>query len=150
MSGVTRLPPRGPGVPGCLDLSLDLDVGELVRGHRVIVRGICLHGGGLVLQYELAPGITARMQRRGVPALFFGVAYGSDVPAEDEDQGSEVGALAPGEGGATTHGSRSFPLPPDNARLAWFEFFAAAGDSYERPVSKMTVDLTTGQAQLES
>lgn len=84
MSAVSRLPPRGPGVPDCLDLSFDVDVGELVRGHRVIARGICLHGGGLVLQYELAPGITARMQRRGRPALVFGVGYGTDVPADDE------------------------------------------------------------------
>jgi hypothetical protein len=51
-----------------------VDVGELVRGHRVIARGICLHGGRLVLQYEIAPGITARMERRGFPALLFSVA----------------------------------------------------------------------------
>lgn len=58
--------------------------------------------------------------------------------------------MAPGEGGATTHGSRSFPLPAAGARLAWFEFFAAGDDSHEQPVSKMTVDLTTGRAQLEN
>jgi hypothetical protein len=148
MSVVTRLPPRGPRVPACLDLSFDVDIGELVRGHRVIARGICLHGGGLVLQYEIAPGITARMWRRGIPALLFSVAYGTDAGADDEESG--MGAIAPGEGGATTHGSRSFPLPPDGARLAWFEFFAASDDRRDQPVSKMTVDLTTGQARLEN
>ncbi len=129
-----------------------MDVGELVRGHRVIARGICLHGGRLVLQYELAPGITARMQRRGIPALLFSVAYGTDAGAgaDADDEQPGLGAIAPGEGGATTHGSRSFPLPPHGARLAWFEFFAASDDRRDHPVSKMTVDLTTGQARLEN
>ena len=93
-------------------------------------------------------GIMARMERRGFPALLFRVAYGTDVPVDDEE--SDLGAMATGECGATTHGSRSFPLPPDGARLAWFEFFAASDDSHEQPVSKMTVDLTTGQARLEN
>jgi hypothetical protein len=134
MAGVTRLPPRGPGVPGCLDLSFDVDVGELVRRHRVIARGICLHGGGLVLQYEIAPGIKARMWRRGVRALLFSVACGTDAGTDVKEPG--LGAIAPGEGGATTHGSRSFPLPPDGARVVWFEFFAAGDDRRDQPVSR--------------
>jgi len=145
MSDVTSLPARGPDVPGCLDYSFDLDVGELACGHRVITRGICLHGGALVLRYEFAPGVTAGEERR--TGLLFDADYDAYVPTSYD--GAMLGAMARLEGGATTAGSRSFPLPPPQARRVWFDFFAAGDDGNEHRVSRLTIDLASGQAWIE-
>ena len=75
MRGVTRFPPRGPDLPGCMDYLFDLGVGELAPGHQVIARGICLHGGGLLLHYEVTPGLTAGETYRNLSQFSFQVSY---------------------------------------------------------------------------
>jgi hypothetical protein len=145
---MTRFPPRGPALPDCMDLSFDLGIGELAPGHQVIARGICLHDGGLVLHYEFAPGLTAEETYRNLSQFSFHVSYETDVPADRDD--ASTGVLAPSMGGATTRGSRSFRSPPREARLAWFDFFTADHYDPEGRVSRLTVDLITGDARVET
>jgi hypothetical protein len=47
-----------------IDIPFDVDLGELVDGHRVIARGLELRGLGAVLHYEFVPGIETEEQDR--------------------------------------------------------------------------------------
>jgi hypothetical protein len=109
-------------------LTFDIDCGPLVRGHRFIARGICDKGTlewddrmtspAFSLEYELVPGITADEDRRAPFSYLVGIDYEADVPLPWAV--NDGGAIAPPEGGATTHGSRGdWPLPP-GARVLRF------------------------------
>jgi hypothetical protein len=154
-------------------LSFDVDCGELVSGHHFIARGL---GGpyrlpiptrgdwdgdsadharmlefdeaggypGFSLEYELVPGVK--------PAGDFfrylvGVSYTADV--ELPWFPNDGGAIAPFEGGDTTHGSRGdWPLPPD-ATVLTFTIAGVGADGfpdYESPGGDLVVDLVRGDA----
>ena len=116
------IPPRGPNLQRKEDrmlLAFDIDCGELVQGHRFIARGICNQGTidrndirdvpAFSLEYELVPGVPATEDDNFLRYLV-GIEYEADVPLPWEP--NDGGALAPFEGGPTTHGSRgNWPLP---------------------------------------
>ena len=78
LGGVQDIPPRtatdaylaraaSSGRAVRLDVVFDVDLGELVDGHRVIARGVEMASSGAVLHYEFVPGVTeAETGRKGM------------------------------------------------------------------------------------
>lgn len=95
---------------------------------------------GFSLEYELVPGLGE--DHRFFDALV-GIEYEADVPLP-WDPGDQ-GALAPFEGGSSTHGSRGdWPLPPD-ARVLTFTVWPpmhVGGD----PLGRLLLELGSGKA----
>jgi hypothetical protein len=103
------------------------------------------------MEYEFTPGI--RPEEDGDGSLLFGVEYHADIPIPANGF-SDVGNLAPAEGGLTTSGSRLFPLPPEGSRSIWFDFFLEEGGDDGDPtvmhrISRLKIDLATGQAFID-
>lgn len=151
------VPPRSPALSRHLLISFDIDCGELVRGHRFIARGLSddgtlrLHNGGVCrlfsLEYELVPGVTADEAQE--PSAFFqfivGITYSADTPIPWEPVDS--GALAPFEGGGSTHGTRgSYPLPRD-ARFLSFQLHEADASPMAASFGTLVVDMLERRAQ---
>ena len=154
------LPPRSPALAGrTFLLSFDLDCGELLPGHRFIARGLeddgpldapewdeshtdATHVQGFSFEYELAPGVPPQAGRDFFRYLV-SISYDADIelPWEPVDGG----AIAPFEGGPSTHGTRgSWPLP-DGARLLTFTL---SGDATsDAPAGDVVVDLVTRSAR---
>jgi hypothetical protein len=120
-----------------LDVEFDVDLGELVEGHRVVARGVLNLLGGAELHYELVPAWDSD----GAPA-------GWEVIARD-DVGTDYGEVRGGSidppdgGGAATHGIRDIGGPiPAEAHVLGLEF------TPHRPLTDYTrrlfVDLATG------
>jgi hypothetical protein len=141
-------------------LSFDVDCGELVPGHRLIARG--LRSSGLMscpgwddsdeevsafsFEYELVPGVRAD-EFRSAFGYIVGIYFDADVPLPWEP--SDSGAIAPANGGASTHGSRGdWPLP-DGARVLTFTMVAVtpAGWQAEEPSGELVVDLVDRSAR---
>jgi hypothetical protein len=123
----------------CIDYPVNHDMGELAPGHRLIVRGVCIdENGRLWLLYTWAPGI-----REGFEGGL-NVEYGADLLPSDLDS---VGSYAV-SGGDSSDGEIGYARPPDGARQLWFDFSFADDPEGERPVSRLTVELATGQIQL--
>jgi hypothetical protein len=157
------LPPRGDAVGHREFLAtFDFDCGELVPGHRFIARGIsrCRIPGpdenerddgqmtGIGFEYELVPGVPAHPGRE-LFAYLVSIRYEADV---DLPWGpADGGAIAPFEGGSSTHGSLGdWPLP-DDARLLTFTLFGVDPEtrrsSYSNPAGRVIVDLVTKRAE---
>jgi hypothetical protein len=132
--------------------AFDVDCGELVHGHRFIARGICDQGTDdwhdtptavpvFSLEYELVPGVPSSDDERFFSFLV-GIEYEADVPLPWEPNDS--GAIAPFEGGPTTHGSRGdWPLPR-SARVLRFVLTGvdqSTGFPRAEPSGVLTVDL---------
>ena len=117
-----------------LQVVFDVDLGELVRGHHVIARGIDLghptklyqwmvdetqarlpaaerdwtvvgtRPSGAALHYEFVPGLEA-WERDREPFFWYWKLHVSD-DAETAYSEANTGSLAPAEGGPATHGIR--------------------------------------------
>jgi len=170
-----RLPPRGAALRDRpMILSFDVDCGELIPGHRFVARGLAGPyrlpvpdewdgdsaeyeqmlefedaGGypGFSLEYELVPGVSAAEADGNFFRYLAGIIYQADVKLPWNP--TDGGAIAPFEGGETTHGSRGdWPLPPDATVLT---FSLARTDpagfpDYEHPAGDLVVDIVRGDA----
>jgi hypothetical protein len=141
-------------------LAFDVDCGEVVGGHRLIARGLADCGTieveegtapGFSLEYELVPGVPPLEDARNMFDFIIHVEYEADVPLPW--QAVDGGAIAPFEGGASTHGSMgTWPLP-SGARTLRFHVSGPhrrrQGGGLERsPVEGiLEVDLLAGAAR---
>jgi len=112
-----------------IDIACDVDLGELVKGHHVVVRGIELGGpvdrSGVVdgperepqLHYEFVPGLEDHEKDADRFFWYWMLAVSDDVGTRYRDDNS--GVLAPSVGGAATHGTRDLgpPIPATASRL---------------------------------
>jgi hypothetical protein len=133
-------------------VSFDLDCGELVPGYRFVGRGVADCGlmppfdghsavPGISLEYELVPGVAPLDNPAEMFRFLVGVEYTAD--AELPWEPNDGGAIAPFEGGPSTHGSRGdWPLP-DGARSLTFTLFpvGASGSQSLDPAGAIEVDL---------
>ncbi len=170
-----EVPPRGAAFDDQpMLLVFDVDCGELIPGHHFIARGL---GGparlsvldywdgdnaeleqmlefeeaggypGFSLEYEFVPGVPPPEDGRSFFHYLVGISYKADVGLPW--QPNDGGAIAPFEGGATTHGSRGdWPLPPDATVLT---FSLASPDPAgftdpDHPAGDLVVDLVRGAA----
>ncbi len=135
---VTEVPARGPAIAHRRMLfAFDVDCGEIVVGHRFIARGLADHGtikvdelsaAGFSLEYELVPGVPPLVEGKTPLDYIVHVDYEADVSLPW--LAVDGGAIAPFEGGPTTHGSLGeWPLPSD-ARLLRFHL---SGPHRRRP-----------------
>jgi hypothetical protein len=143
MRGIAELPHRTATdaylaeIGEQLDVAFDVDLGELVEGHRVIARGIRNLPGGAELHYELVPGWDSDSTPTGWEVVVRDDA-GSDYG------GVSGGVLDPrGGDGTATHGLRDIGGPiPGEANVLTLEI------TPERPltgyVRRLIVDLATG------
>ena len=138
-------------------VAFDVDCGCLVEGHRFIARGLSDAGTvsgptaadsapGFSFQYEFVPGLPPR---DGGPGPYLvGIEYEADVPLPWEPVDS--GAIAPFEGGESTHGSRgSWPLPRNAGQLRFTLYGIDHAERWPRqePDGVLVVDLHDGSAQ---
>jgi hypothetical protein len=123
----------------CTDYLANLDMGELAPGTRLIVHGVCLDSEQLWLYYAWTPGITSAMGEAS--GVWLTVEYHADVPPDD---GSCAGAYDT-SGSASSEGEIGYARPPQEARRVWFDFFATNDDRSEHRISRLRVDLRSGQ-----
>jgi hypothetical protein len=126
--------------------SLDLDIGEVALGYHLITRSVSLFAKDLLFEYAFAPELTDEAHRE----VWLNMCYDADVSPANWDY---IGA----EGGV------QYKRPPLEASRAWFDFFrpdyewhehfdhrSEPGSNYQRNrISRLTVDLVTGAAQIE-
>ncbi|GAA4956590.1 hypothetical protein HD597_001734 [Nonomuraea thailandensis] len=131
---VLRIPPRtatdayfaAMGGSRRLDLVFDIDLGDLVEGHRVVARGMEMLDSGGVLHYEFVPGV--RPYETEVKGPFFwywmlSTEDDQDTPYRDDN----MGAFDPG-GEAAAHGTRQLGGPvPGSASWLRVSFRPAEG-----------------------
>jgi hypothetical protein len=103
------------------------------------------------LEYELVPGIPPLRDEGRFFDYLVGISYDADVLLPWD--GNDGGAIAPFEGGPSTHGSRGqWPLPPD-ARVLTFTLFPPmsvtddGSDEGPRPFGRLVVDLETSSGR---
>ena len=126
-------------------------------GHRFVVRGIRLFGDQLTIHYAWVPGLTVDYSEGDI---YPNIRYDADV---QPDNSTDMGSYAPCEGGPYTDGKIQYAQPPAEARYAFFDFFrpdydcdgenfrGTADEEYlANRVSRLTVELRTGRAVLES
>jgi hypothetical protein len=118
-----------------------LDIGELAPGHKLTMRGLCLdRSRRLWLHYTWIPGLS---QPQGEDSgVWLNVAYGADVPAGTNCEGSYDTS-----GGPRSDGEIGYENLPPQARHVWFDFFTTSDD--EHRVIRVTVDLATGTVQTQ-
>jgi hypothetical protein len=125
---------------------LDLDIGEVAPGYHLIARSVSLFAKDLLLEYAFAPELTGEAHRE----VWLNMRFGADVsPSSWDYLGAEEDV--------------QYERPPLDARYAWFDFFppdyewmddsdrrGQPDSDYQRNrVSRLTLDLRTGQAQIE-
>jgi hypothetical protein len=158
------VPPRGPASASrSFLLSFDINCGELVPGHRFVARGLSDVGPlnvaewtetvahssvqGFALEYELLPGVPSD-RSDDIFRYLVGISYKSDVELPWDP--ADGGAIAPFEGGSSTHGSRGdWPLPIGARRLTFTLFGIPPGSRFpsEVPSGELVVDLDLGAAE---
>jgi hypothetical protein len=160
----TSVPPRGPALARrSFLLSFDVDCGELIPGHHLIARGLSDAGrliaadrdgsavdqmvAGFCLEYELVPGVPADRSDN-----FFGYVVQIDYRADVDLPWEPVdgGALAPFEGGPSTHGGRGdWPLPADARLLTFAMHRIVPGTTFPDATAtgELRVDLSSGSAE---
>jgi hypothetical protein len=137
-----RIPPPKPEVM----YPLDLDVGEVALGYRLIARSVSLTDEDLYFEFAFAPERTEEARKE----VWLNMFYDADISPPDWNYvgvGEEV----------------QYARPPLAARYAWFDFFPpdfvweehldARGpdsDYLRNRISRLTVDLNTGEAHIES
>jgi hypothetical protein len=154
------LPPRTPALHRRTFLvTFDVNCGELLPGHDFVARGLSDDGHGtgtddaaapvqlFSLEYELVPGVPPS-EADDLSRHLVGVYYSADVdlPWEPVDGG----AIAPFEGGASTHGSRgSWPLPAAARRLTFDLHAVPRGQRWpnDTAAGQLVVDLAAGTAR---
>ncbi len=87
-----------------IDIPFDVDLGELVNGHRVIARGLELRGSGAVFHYELVPGIEREEQNRKGHFFWYWTLQATDDQGTEYDD-SNIGGFDT-RGGPSLHGER--------------------------------------------
>ncbi len=155
-----ELPPRSEVLQGSVFLlTFDVDCGEQLSGHVFVGRGLSDDGVGsgpeedqpgtqlFSLEYELVPGVAPQF-RHDFFRFLVRIEYSADVELPwDATYG---GAIAPFEGGTSTHGSRgSWPLPADAKRLHFDLYPVPQGQIWPADDSsgRLTVDLTEQSAR---
>jgi len=123
--------------------SLDLDIGEVADGYHLIVRSISLTGENLLFDYAFVPERTEEAE------VWPSMNYGADVSPPGWNQGWSEGEV--------------YERPVPEARHAWFDFFRSDydwvghfhrrggpdGDYFRNRIARLTLDLRTGEAQIE-
>lgn len=149
-----EIPARGPALAGrSFVVTFDVDCGELLPGHNFVARGLSDSGAGsgpdddepptqlISLEYELVPGVP-QSESHDIWGYLVGIEYAADV--ELPWAVTDGGAIAPFEGGATTHGSRgSWPIPEGARHLTFDLYPVRAGERWpdDRPAGQLVVDL---------
>jgi hypothetical protein len=155
-----ELPPRGEALHGlAFLLTFDVDCGEQLPGHVFVARGLSDDGVGsgpeqgepgtrlFSLEYELVPGV-APQRHDDLFRFLVHIEYTADVELPWDP--TDGGAIAPFEGGSSTHGSRgSWPLPADAKQLNFFLYPVPPGQLWPADESsgRLAVDLTQRSAQ---
>jgi hypothetical protein len=134
-----------PEPPSSVRFSLDLDVGEVALGHHLIVRAVSLTAKDLSFEYAFRPALTEEAHKE----VWLNMFYDADISPPDWNY---VGA----------EGDVQYARPPLEARHAWFDFFhpdyewmehrdqhGPDSDYLRNRIARLTVDLTTGDAQIE-
>ena len=125
--------------------SFDLDIGEVALGHHLIARGISLTGQNLILEWAFVPEVAEEDHAEVWPNM----SYDADVSPRGWNQGVSDWDV--------------FERPVPEARYVWIDFFhpdfdwmghfdrrGQPDDDYLRNrIARLTVDLKTGEAQLE-
>ncbi|MCK2217069.1 hypothetical protein MF672_025225 [Actinomadura sp. ATCC 31491] len=116
-----------------IDLAFDVDLGELVEGHRVVARGLELSDGGGVLHYELVPGLRpGETAAKGSFFWYWMLSVEDDLGTPYLDD--NTGAFDPEEGKAAAHGVRDLGgAVPGEARLLRIGLRPAEGWTPPRP-----------------
>jgi hypothetical protein len=134
--------------------SLDLEIGEIALGHRLVARAISLIGDRLFFEYAFVPGVAASAREE----VFVNMYYDADVSPANWNYES---CWSP-EGGESSEGDVHYARPPVTARIAWFDFFRPDffweehidrepdSEYLANRVARLTVDLSTGEAKIES
>ena len=108
---------RAGGLDRTLDIAFDLDLGELIPGHHVVVRGIELATSQL--HYEFVPGMTDDRMREGEGNFWWLwlLHVADDLGTQYSDDNG--GAFDTRRGGPATHGARDLggKVPPAATRL---------------------------------
>lgn len=125
---------------------IDLDVGDVADGYHLIVRSISLTDNALLFDFAFLPEVPE--ERRG--ELWPNMNYGADVEPPGWNQ-----ACSEGE---------EYERPVPQAKQAWFDFFRPDfvwmghfdrrgkpdSDYMLNRIARLTFDLKTGQAQIET
>jgi hypothetical protein len=125
--------------------SLDLDVGEVALGYHLIARSVALFAKDLLFEYAFTPELTEEAHREA----WLNMSYTADIPVSQDYIGTGDGV--------------QYARPPLNARYAWFDFFRPGyewhgqwdrhgqpdSDYQRNRISRLTLDLRTGAAQVE-
>jgi hypothetical protein len=123
--------------------SLDLDIGEVAPGYHLIARSVTLFAKDLLFEYAFAP------ERAEDAEVWLNMSYTADIPVSQDYIGAGDGV--------------QYERPPLKARYAWFDFFrpdyewygqwdrhGQPDSDYQRNrISRLTLDLRTGAAQVE-
>lgn len=143
-----------------IEYEFDIDVGDVAPGHRLFARGICLFDDQLSLKYAWVPGLT-HDYGEGPVDIWPNVWYDADVSPPNQNM---IGSYGPCDGGPVTEGDFQYSCPGPGARYAFFDFFEPNfdvdgnldGDGHPdveylaNRVSRLTVDLQTGHAELSA
>jgi hypothetical protein len=147
LGGVQGIPPRTATdvylarAAVRLDVVFDVDLGELVDGHRVIARGIEMASSGAVLHYEFVPG----MSETGRKDMFWYWTLSTADDAGTAYTDNNGGAFDP-EGTAAGHGIRDLGgVVPVSAKRLLLRFEPAPGWTPPGPwCRRMEIDLVDG------
>jgi hypothetical protein len=135
---------RGAGWGHRLAISFDVDLGELVQGHRVVARGIERREQGALLHYEFVPGVDADAQQsqRGPFYWYWTLLAGDDRGTRYHD--SKGGVFNPSAGSAS-HGVRQLGgvIPTKACRLT-IDFEPVMDWSPASYVRRLVIDLSAG------
>ena len=141
--GAARVRTATPEPSSSVTYSLGLDIGEVADGYHLIVRGVSLTGENLLVDCAFAPELTE--EARVWPEM----NYGADVSPPGWNQGRSDFDV--------------FERPVPEAHHVWFDFFRPdydwlghldhreqPGSDYLRNhIARLTLDLKTGEAQIE-
>jgi hypothetical protein len=122
---------------------LDLDIGEVADGYHLIARGVSLRRENLIFEWAVVPEPTEGAQ------VWPEMNYGADVSPRGWNQGRCDWDV--------------FERPVPKARHVWFDFFRTDydwivpfyrdgqpdSDYLRNRIARLTLDLKTGEAQIE-
>jgi hypothetical protein len=123
---------------------LDLDICEIAGGHHLIVRSVALSDDDLTFSYAYDPELTEEEHE------LLNMWYDADISPPNFDYAGAGRYL-------------KYAWPPLEARYAWFDFFhpdyvyeehfdrrgQPDSDYLSNRIARLTVDLKTGEAQIE-
>jgi hypothetical protein len=132
-----------PGSSDSVRYPLDFDIGEVADGYHLIARGVSLRGANLTFEWAVVPEPTEEAQ------VWPEVNYGADV--------------SPRGWNSWRSDCDGFERPVPKARHVWFDFFRTDydwivpfcrdgqpdSDYLRNRIARLTLDLKTGEAQIE-